>query len=103
MVMLPLNLFSYQSDLVLGTTKYLQLACPQQKQPFTKMMVLGLWITMSGLPGKFFVECPPWTVTPPSTKSLVLRQFDNAPYIFALVVPPVCRLISTGLFFFQEP
>lgn len=47
-------IFSVQNSvLVLGITKYLQSWCPCQKQPFTKIMVLYFFSTISGLPGSF--------------------------------------------------
>src|SRR5205085_11974828 len=54
LLMLEFILFSHQSVLVLGTTKYLQPSCPCQKQPCTKITVLYFGKTISGFPGKSF-------------------------------------------------
>lgn len=44
----------HHSVRVLGSLKSLQFSCPCQKQPLTKITVLYLASTMSGLPGRFF-------------------------------------------------
>src|SRR6185312_3908590 len=46
------NFLNYHSVLVFGITKYLQFLCPCQKQPLTKITVLYLGKTISGLPGR---------------------------------------------------
>jgi hypothetical protein len=59
LALLVFILFSHQVVLVFGTTKYLQLLCPCQKQPWIKMMVLYFGNTISGLPGNVFL-CQVW-------------------------------------------
>lgn len=87
-------LLTHLSVLVFGTTKYLQLLCLCQKQPFTKTAVLCFGKTMLGLPGSF---CCPIYICILSQKDIFSQKLQFCILAFDLAHIETSRLFIVNI------